>query len=390
MSWDPAMSAAPTVPDDVSALRERLVADITTLVRVESPSEDHAAVARSARAVADLGEDVLGMPGVVVEVGDVRHVRWRLGSRHRRVLLLGHHDTVWPVGTLDTIPCEVVDGVMRGPGCFDMKAGIVLALHAVETVARRHGPRAVDGVTILVTGDEEVGSDTSRDLVESESRGCDAVLVCEPGLADGSVKVARKGASVYRVVAHGHASHAGLDPEEGVNATVELAAQIPAIVALARPEVGTTVTPTRLTGGTTANTVPDVASVTVDVRAGTPEEQRRVDRGMHELAPMLDGATLEILGGPNRPPLVRGLADPLADLADQVCHDLDMPVPGRASVGGASDGNFTAGAGIPTLDGLGATGSGAHARDEHLLVDGLVTRHQLLVGLLERLLDTTP
>ncbi len=363
-----------------------LLDDLAGLVTVESPSADLDAVARSAGVVATLGERLLGVPAEVVVVDGVSHVRWRLGDGPRRVLVLGHHDTVWPLGTLDSIPFQVTDGVVRGPGCFDMKGGIVLALHAVASVIARHGTTAVDGTTILVTGDEEIGSTTSRPLIEDEARGCAAVLVTEPGLADGSVKVARKGASVYRVVAHGHATHAGLEPEVGINATVEVASQVSHIAALGAPDLDTTVTPTVLTGGTTENTVPDRAEVVVDSRATSVAEQHRVDADLRALAPTLPGARLEVLGGINRPPLARHLADPLADVVDEVCDDLGLPRPARASVGGASDGNFTAGIGIPTLDGLGAAGSGAHARDEHVLVADLVPRHRLLTGLLERLL----
>lgn len=364
---------------------DTLLDDLATLVAVESPSGDLDAVDRSATAVADLGERRLGVAGKVVVVDGVSHVRWRLGDGPRRVLLLGHHDTVWPLGTLASMPFRVEDGVVRGPGCFDMKGGIVLALHAVATVVARHGAAGVDGTTILVTGDEEIGSTTSRALIEDEARACSAVLVTEPGLADGSIKVGRKGASVYRMVAHGHATHAGLEPEAGVNATVELATQVPLIAALGAPDLETTVTPTVLRGGTSDNTVPERAEVVVDVRATSASEQDRVDRDLHALGATLPGARLEVLGGVNRPPLARALADPLADVVDEVCDNLGQQRPARRSVGGASDGNFTAGMGIPTLDGLGATGGGAHARDEHVLADGLVPRHRMLAGLLESL-----
>lgn len=363
-----------------------LVADIATLVGVESPSADRDAVRRSADAVRELGDRLVGEPGEVVEVDGVAHVRWRLGHGARRVLVLGHHDTVWPCGTLESLPFTVDDGVMRGPGCFDMKAGLVLAMHATASLARRRGRHHVDGLTLLVTGDEEVGSPTSRALIEEEAVGCRAVLVTEPGLADGSVKVARKGGAAYRLVAHGRGAHAGLDPESGINATVELARQIPAVVALARPERETTVTPTLLAGGTTSNTVPDRAEVAVDVRATSVAEQRRVDRDLRGLVPFLPGARLELVGSINRPPLDRGMADPLADLLDEVCDRMGRPRPGRAIVGGGSDGNFTAAMGIPTLDGLGAVGAGAHARDEHVVVAELAPRREQLAGLLDRLL----
>ncbi|MBY5161271.1 M20 family metallopeptidase [Nitriliruptoria bacterium AS10] len=363
-----------------------LVDDIATLVRVESPSSDPSALEHSASTLAGLGEERLGTPAEVLVDDGVPHLRWRLGTGPRRVLLLGHHDTVWPLGTLAEMPFAVTDGVMRGPGCFDMKAGIVLAIHAIADLAR-DDPAAVDGVTLLVTGDEEVGSTTSRDLIESEAADHEAVLVCEPGMADGAVKVARKGVSLYTVTAHGHAAHAGLDPEQGVNALVELAHQVPRIDALDDPESGTTVTPTLATAGTTVNTVPDRATVQVDVRVATDAEQARVDAAMHALTPVLDGARLEVAGGANRPPMAPTTGAGLASLAVGVAERLGIgPLPTRA-VGGASDGNFTAGIGVPTLDGLGPAGAGAHARDEHVLVDSLVPRRRLLTGLLEELLS---
>ncbi|WP_203645543.1 M20/M25/M40 family metallo-hydrolase, partial [Streptomyces sp. SID14478] len=271
--------------------------DIERLVTTESPSSDLAAVARCAEVVAALGTERLGAePEFLVRDG-VTHLRWRLGSGPRRVLLLGHHDTVWPSGTLATRPYEVRDGVLRGPGCYDMKTGLAMAFHALAALDD------VDGVTLLVTGDEELGSPSSRELIESEAAGCAAALVLEGAAAGGALKTARKGVSRYEVQLRGRAAHAGLEPERGVNAAVEAAHQILAVTALANPADGTTVTPTVLSAGTTTNTVPAQGGFAVDVRVADAAEQSRVDRAIRALRPVLDGAGIEITGGPNRPPL---------------------------------------------------------------------------------------
>ncbi|HVV22241.1 MAG TPA: M20/M25/M40 family metallo-hydrolase [Pseudonocardiaceae bacterium] len=360
----------------------QLVRDIETLVTCESPSADLAAVAASADVVARLGAQRLGVPAERIVLDGRTHLRWRLGSGPRRVLVLCHHDTVWPLGTLATHPFTVTDGVLRGPGCFDMKAGLVMALHAVATLAD------ADGVTVLVTGDEELGSPTSRGLIETEAAGCAAALVLEAA-AGRALKTERKGVSLYEVTAHGRAAHAGLEPEKGVNATIELAHQVQAVAALADPALGTTVTPTRLQSGTTSNTVPAAGGFAVDVRASNRAEQDRVDAAMHALQPVLPDAKLTVTGGPNRPPLEAASSASLFARAGELAAALGLPPLRGAAVGGASDGNFTAGVGVPTLDGLGASGGGAHADDEHVLVDELPGRTALVAALLADLLADT-
>lgn len=353
-----------------------MIDDIERLVRCESPSDDLDAVARSADLVAEIGTRRLGM---TPELIDGRHLRWRFGG-DRRVLVLGHHDTVWPIGSLRTHPYGVRDGILRGPGCFDMKAGLAMALHALAAIDGR------DGVTLLVTGDEEVGSPSSRSLIEDEARGCAAALVLEASGPGGALKTERKGVSRYEVVLHGRAAHAGLEPERGVNATVEAAHQIVAVAGLGDPATGTTVTPTRLTSGTTINTVPAQGRFGVDVRVRDAAEQRRVDAAMRSLRPHLDGARIEVFGGPNRPPLPAHASAELFARASRLAAELGLgPFTGLA-VGGASDGNFTAGVGTPTLDGLGAVGGGAHADDEHVIVAELPRRTALLTALITELL----
>jgi glutamate carboxypeptidase len=353
-----------------------MLADIGTLVECESPSADAAAVARSADVVTGLGTRLLG---AAPERLGPTHLRWRFGGPDR-VLLLGHHDTVWPLGSLATRPYRVEGGVLRGPGCFDMKVGLVLAFCAVAALPDR------DGVTVLVTGDEEIGSPTSRELIESTARGCVAALVFEGSADGGALKTERKGTSGYLVRATGRAAHAGLEPERGVNTSIELAHQLLAVSALADPARGTTVTPTVLTAGTTTNTVPAAGEFAVDVRARDVAEQLRVDRALRALRPVLPGARLSVSGGPNRPPLS---ADASADLyarTVRLAAALGQGPPGRAAVGGGSDGNFTAGLGVPTLDGLGAVGGGAHADDEHVVVGALPARVALVAALVEDLL----
>lgn len=369
-----------TTATAAAATTAALLDDIRRLVECESPSSDHAAVARSGEAVARVGAALLGADPERIVIEGVTHLRWRLGSE-TKVLVLAHHDTVWPIGSLAARPFTVVDGILRGPGCFDMKCGLAMALHAIASLPSR------EGVTLLVTGDEEVGSTTSRALIEAEATGARAALVLEASADGGALKLARKGVASYEVHVTGRAAHAGLEPERGANAAIELAHQVLAIAGLGDPDAGTTVTPTVLTAGTTMNTVPAAAVVQVDSRAWTLPEQDRVDAGIRSLPSHVQGTALEVRGGPNRPPLEGSASAELFAAAQAVAAHLGMPPLTAAAVGGASDGNFTAGIGVPTLDGLGAVGGGAHADDEHVLVAEIEPRTRLLAGLIGRLLD---
>ncbi|MEV4468167.1 M20 family metallopeptidase [Nonomuraea salmonea] len=350
-----------------------MLADLEELVTCESFSSDLEAVARSAKVVAAMGARHLGSGPEFLVIDGVTHLRWSFGTP--KVLLLGHHDTVWPMGSLATHPWSVVDGVARGPGVFDMKAGLVQTFHALA------GLGSLDGVTLLVTGDEEVGSITSSRLIQDTARGLAAAFVMEASADGGALKTVRKGTSLYTVNVHGKAAHAGLEPEKGANAGIELAHQILAIAGLGAG--ATTVTPTVLSGGSTLNTVPAFASVGVDVRVAEVAEQERVDAAMHALRPVVPGTRLDVVGGPNRPPLEASMSASLFGLAQELAAGLGLPALTSASVGGASDGNFTAGVGCPTLDGLGAVGGGAHADHEHVLVSELPSRTALLRALLE-------
>jgi glutamate carboxypeptidase len=317
----------------------------------------------------------LGSPAELVPSAAGPHVHGR-GAGEGRVLLVGHHDTVFPLGTLATRPFRVEDGKATGPGVFDMKGGIVLGVHAVAALADR------DGVEMLFTADEEVGSDASRALIESRAEACGAVLVLEPAADGGALKTGRKGTGGFAVTVHGRAAHAGLEPEKGVNALVEAAHQVLAITELADPERGTTVTPTVAHAGTADNVVPAEATIRVDVRVTELAEAARVEAGMAGLAAFDPAARLAVAGGVNRPPMPEQSTAELLALAQKVAADAGLPPLSGVAVGGGSDGNFTAALGIPTLDGLGVVGAGAHADHEFVLVDTMVERARLLAGLL--------
>ena len=357
----------------------RMLEDLRAVVECESPSADLAAVARSADTVTALGERMLGCSPERIVIEGRTHLRWRFGTP--RVVVLCHHDTVWPIGSLVEHPFEITGDVLRGPGTFDMKVGLVMALHAIAALPNR------DGVSLLVTGDEELGSPSSRQLIEDEARGCAAALILEASADGGALKVARKGVSIYEVAVQGRAAHAGLEPERGVNASIEAAHQILAVASLGDAELGTTVTPTVLRSGTTTNTVPAHSRFAVDVRVRTLAEQDRVDTAMRALVASLPHAVLSITGGANRPPLEESAARGLFARASRLAEELGLGRLTSAAVGGASDGNFTAGIGVPTLDGLGAVGGGAHASSEHALVGAFVQRTGLVHALIAELID---
>jgi glutamate carboxypeptidase len=350
-----------------------MIDDLEELVVCESFSSDLAAVARSAEVVAAMGARHLGERPEFLVIDGVTHLRWSFGTP--RVLLLGHHDTVWPMGTLRTHPWSVIDGVARGPGVFDMKSGLVQTFHALA------GLDTLDGVTLLVTGDEELGSRSSVKLIQETARGLAATFVMEASADGGALKTGRKGTSLYKINVYGEAAHAGLEPEKGANAGIELAHQILAVARLGHG--ATTVTPTVLSGGTTLNTVPAEATVGVDVRVAEVAEQERVDAAMRELRPRVPGTRLEVEGGPNRPPLEEAMSAGLYAHALELAVRLGLEPPASASVGGASDGNFTAGVGCPTLDGLGGVGGGAHADHEHVIVAEMPRRTALLRALID-------
>ena len=344
-----------------------MVEALRRLVEAESFSTDAQGVARCGAVIDELCRELLGSG---TEGRDTHRVWRRPGEGP--VLVLCHFDTVWPPGTLRELPFEVRDGVARGPGAFDMKAGIVQALHAVR--------RAGDGpVTILFTGDEEIGSPTSREVIEAEARGARAVLVMEPAEGE-NVKVARKGVGQWTVEVRGRAAHAGLEPEKGANAVVELARQVLRISELGDPETGTTVSVTTIDGGSAANVIPERAACEVDVRVWRADEADRVRAALEALEPTVEGTAVTVRGEMNRGPLEKSASWDLYQRLLRLGFDV-----GAAEVGGASDGNLTAALGIPTLDGLGPVGGGAHARDEHVLVEEMPRRAAMVARLLDDL-----
>lgn len=369
-------------PDLLAALRDRtrdLVETTRHLVTAESPTADLDACARCADVAAGLAADWLGAPGRVESHGGRPVLRW--GSERPAVLVLGHLDTVWPQGTLQRLPWAVDGDRMTGPGVFDMKAGVAQTLGALAAL----GLAPDDGVGLLLTTDEETGSAASRALIADAAARARAVLVPEPSVG-GALKTARKGTSWYSVRLHGRAAHAGLDPERGVNALSAAAHLVLHASSLADPPAGTTVTPTTASAGTTANTVPARAEVGLDVRAWTTAEQHRVDAALRGWTPPDARAAVDVAGGIDRPALEAAASQPLFDRAVAMAAALGLaPLEGRA-VGGASDGNLTAAAGVPTLDGLGAVGDGAHADHEWASVSALPERAALLAALVGDLL----
>lgn len=361
--------------DQAATMRAALEA----LVTCESPSNNPAALNRCADLLADLGTATISRAPQRLTVDGHPHLLWEpLGEP--KVLILGHLDTVWPIGTITDWPFHIEDGIARGPGVFDMKAGLVIALTAIGLLGNP------DGIGLLITSDEEIGSATSRALIEQHARAAGAVLVCEPSADGGAVKNARKGVADYELRITGHAAHAGLEPELGINATIELAHQVLAVAAIARPDLGTTVTPTTMTAGTTGNTVPERAAVHLDARAWTRAEMDRVDQELRRLHPHLPGAIVTLHGKINRYPFEAHSAAHLLAAAQDAARHIGQPNLTAVRSGGASDGNITAGLGIATLDGLGAIGAHPHARSEQVHIPSMPTRAALLAATLDRVL----
>lgn len=366
-------------------LQEDLVALLRALVALESPTTEKAAVDRLGAFVAerlkDLGASVERRPQEAV--GDHWIATWGDPEAATQILTLCHLDTVWPLGTLSRMPIREEGGCLYGPGAFDMKGGIAILLGALQGL-RRMGLRPPHRIRMLFTSDEETGSETSRVLIEEEARRSHLVLCLEPALPDGSLKTFRKGVADFTVIAYGRSAHAGADPHRGINAIEELAYQIMRLRQLADPRRGTTVTVGMIRGGTRPNVVPEQAEMIVDVRVSTRAEMSRIEAAFRNLRPILEGARLEVRGGFNRPPMERN-AQMIAtfERARAIAATLGLALT-EGGTGGGSDANFTAALGIPTLDGLGAVGNGAHALDEHVRIDSLPLRAALVAALLTR------
>ncbi len=353
------------------------IADLQALVECQSPTEDLAACTRVVNLAAEIAARVLGSPAQVIDEKG-RPVFW-WGSKEPKIVLLAHLDTVWPHDSFD--PLWSIEGdIARGPGIFDMKAGFLQALYAVAEI-----PHAEQSLAIIATTDEEVGSQTSRELIERVAKGASAVLVLEASLR-GKVKTGRKGTAMYRIAITGRAAHAGLEPEKGINATAEIARVVSQVIALENSEHGTTVVPTTMQSGTTTNTVPALATLDLDIRSYLQSELLRVDTAVRGLSASHPEAKIEITGGMNRPPLEPSSTIQLYEILEKVAQKIGMQPIGHASVGGASDGNFAAAAGAPTLDGLGAVGDGAHAPHEQIHLSSVPDRISLLTAFIKELI----
>jgi glutamate carboxypeptidase len=315
--------------------------------------------------------------------GDQLRVTWwpHNGKPAGQLLVLGHYDTVYSSRTLDKMPFRISGGKAFGPGIFDMKAGLVQALYAFHAI-RQAKAALRKRLVFLWTSDEEIGSGASRRLIESEARRSDAVFVLEPALGPrGLLKTARKAVGEAVLLVHGRASHAGLAPEEGVNAIHELVRQLALIQQWNNPRRGVTVNADLIEGGTRVNVIAERARAVLDLRALRVADMRRLERKLHALRPTLHGASLEVRGGFNRAPLERKFSAPLFAKAKSLAAQMGLSL-GECTAGGGSDGNLTAALGVPTLDGIGAVGHGAHSVNEHILFNTMPARAALLAALL--------
>jgi glutamate carboxypeptidase len=373
---------APVWVGELRARLPEMVEALEALVAAESPSLDLAACESCAAVAERLFLEIVGHAAERVIADGRTHLRLRLGRR-TRLLLVGHLDTVWPAGTLARWPFAVDGGHASGPGVFDMKAGVVQLLFALALV---RGRRDLDGVTVVLTTDEEIGSPTSRLLLAEEAKGARAAFVVEPSF-DGALKTERKGVALYRLEVQGRAAHAGLDPERGVNALSEAARQVLDLAGLAAPSLGTTVTPSLLSAGTATNTVPASAVAHFDVRFASAEEAERVAAAFDAARPGVAGATVTVEREAFVPPLEHSSSRDLFELAGRLGTELGLAKLREASVGGGSDGNHIASLGVPTLDGLGAVGDHAHGEGEFVVVPAMAERAALLAALVAALLS---
>jgi glutamate carboxypeptidase len=364
-------------------LRE-MVKTLRLLVEAESPSLEKRAANRCCRILAaewrKRGAHVERI--VQKQRGDHLRITWPHKSKPvGQLLVLGHYDTVYSTGMLAKMPFRMKSGKAFGPGTFDMKAGIVQALFALEALQQSGAPLR-KRLVFLWTSDEEIGSNSSRKLIEAEARRSDAVFVLEPSLGSrGLLKTTRKGVGEAELIVHGRASHAGLAPEEGVNAVHELAGQLSRIEKWNDLRRGITVNAGVIEGGTRVNVIPDRARAVLDLRAFTVSDMRSLERRLRKLRPIHAGARIEIRGGFNRAPLERKASAALFARAKSLAAQMGLTL-GEATAGGGSDGNLTAALGIPTLDGLGAVGHGAHSVNEHVLIHTMPARAALLAALL--------
>ena len=366
--------------------QEQMVQTIRQLAEIESPSDNKAAVDRLGSLLAGRFEGVGGHAKFhrTRDFGDHLQVDFPGRSGGKPIMLLGHLDTVYPLGTLQTMPVRVGDGRLYGPGTFDMKSGIAFMLHAIEALREWHADEVPRPLTILLVSDEEIGSDSSRQITESLAKKSAAVLVLEPAYgAKGAVKTARKGVGEYVLKVRGKAAHSGLDFEKGESAIIELARQILEISKMVDLKRGITLNVGTIQGGTRSNVIAAEASAVIDARVMRIKDAAMLDRKLYALKPFNRKCKLEISGGVNRPPLERTpKVAALYKKASEIAKELGWKLE-EAAVGGGSDGNFTAALGIPTLDGLGGVGEGAHATHESVTISELPRRAALIAQLIE-------
>jgi glutamate carboxypeptidase len=359
---------------------------LKTAVEIESPSSSAVAVAKAAQFFAGefrrsqgkvqlLTQPPAG-PAVLAEF-------WSGGRKRKPILMLGHTDTVWEPGTLASMPFRVRGGRAYGPGILDMKSGIVCGLEAIRAL-QALGIQPRGPVRFLLNSDEEVGSHAFLPVIEREGRRAHACLVLEPAAQGGALKTARKGVGVFTITVHGRSAHAGINPAAGVNAITELARQLLRLETFGRARKGLTLNVGLISGGTRSNVVPESASASIDVRIPRIADGPFIERRIYGLKPTQPGARIELTGGINRPPMERRISQSLFRHARSLGLELGIQLE-EASTGGGSDGNITAALGTPTLDGLGGVGDGAHARDEHVIVEELPRRAALIAALLATL-----
>lgn len=365
--------------------RAEVVEFIRWLVEQESMSREAEA---NRRIAGNLAEKLVSMDAEVElfhhpSFGATLRARYNGAEESgKRLLVVGHLDTVWPLGTLADRPFRIEGGWAFGPGIFDMKAGVAIAVFAMRAI-KELGRKTQRPVTIVMTCDEETGSHFSREIIEDEARTASAALVLEPPIPGGTIKTGRKGVGEFELIIRGKPAHAGNDPRAGISAITEMANQILAINKLVDYAKGTTLNVGVVRGGVLSNVIAAEARASIDMRFRSEDEGARVSEAMASLKPALDGAALEVSGGINRPPLVRTpeigeLFDHARLLAAELDYDLK-----EGSVGGGSDGNFIAAMGVPVLDGLGVDGAGAHAEHEHIIIEDIPLRAALLARLIE-------
>jgi glutamate carboxypeptidase len=375
--------------DYCRSTRDEMLACLEEAVKIESPTHSKPHVDRLARFFARRFREQGGKVRLLEHRSAGSAVGAEFWSRAggkrgpKPLLMLGHLDTVWDAGTLRRMPFRIARGRAYGPGIFDMKSGIVCGLWAVRAL-RALGVEPASPVRFFLNSDEEASSVAFRKELLREARQARAVLVLEPAAAGGALKTSRKGVGEFRLTVHGRAAHAGINPAAGVNAINELARQLLRLAKFAAPRRGLTVTVGMIEGGTRPNVVPARASARIDVRIPRSRDRASIERRIRGLKPIDPRARLEIEGGINRPPLERAMARELFHLARKVGREMGMEIE-EASTGGGSDGNFTAALGVPTLDGLGGVGDGAHALHEHILIRELPRRAALIAALMATL-----